>query len=521
MTDQVNRYFSNFWNSKWALSLTAGVFLGISYPPFPFPFLVFPAFVFLIRLAVLTDSAREATYYVYPSLVIWNIISTYWLIFATVAGGIAAILANSAVMLIPYLMIRRILHANKSGGWIPALSIASVWTAYEFLHHRWDLSWPWLTLGNAWSNVPWAVQYIEFTGSLGISFWIVAGSFWLWKMTDLKGKNPVISTASVIFIPVLISLIMFFRFDDHTDEHVHAVIAQPNYDSYLHLAGYPNATIPLLELIELSGSAITENTQVVLWPENAVMGRIDERMVTSIEQQIREATRYWGIPVVTGATFFKYYLDEDTSLPPVYRLDGSGTPFNYYNSAIGIYPDGTREWYLKNKLVPIVERFPFVNQLRFIPGIDWPGLSGYGRGRELHLFSADDVSFPAVVCYDSVFPDLMRRAVLQNAGFHAVVTNDGWWGDTSGHIQHYDFARLRAIETRRAVVRSANNGISGMILADGSVHSRTEYWTRTAFEVEIPIYTRITFYTRFGDWIGYFSLVIGLVGWGFFRFRKL
>lgn len=115
------------------------------------------------------------------------------------------------------------------------------------------------------------------------------------------------------------------------------------------------------------------------------------------------------------------------------------------------------------------------------------------------------------ICYDSVFPDWIRGFVNDGARFIVVVTNDGWWGNTSGHIQHFEFARLRAVETGRTVLRSANNGLSGAILPNGDVALKTEYWTRDHFLFDVPLYDHKTFYVRYGDWIGYPALALSLL----------
>jgi apolipoprotein N-acyltransferase len=105
--------------------------------------------------------------------------------------------------------------------------------------------------------------------------------------------------------------------------------------------------------------------------------------------------------------------------------------------------------------------------------------------------------------------------VHEGAGFLTIITNDGWWGDSAGHKQHFAYARLRAIEQRMWIARSANNGISGIISPDGKVQKKTEYWTEDAFTFTIYNSDHQTFYNRFGDWLGYLSLisvVFGLIG---------
>jgi apolipoprotein N-acyltransferase len=507
-------FVAKIWNTKYHLAVTAGILLGISYPPFPFPFLMFPAFVLLIRLTSLSVSGRETAYFTFISFVIWNTIATYWLSFATVAGGISAILANAAIMTVPFLLIRYFVRAGRHP-LAMALSVASAWTIYEFLHYRWDLAWPWLSAANAFSNSVIIVQYIAYTGSLGITFWIVFSSALVFYFLVYRNKQVLNYSIAAIFVPVVLSVVIYYTYTDNPDNTIEVVVVQPNHDSYLELSGFSNTFDPLVDILELSEKQIGAETQLVLWPENALMSSVHENRPRSNDLFILSRVEEWGVPLITGAALIRYY--EPGNEPPVYRQFNGSLPHNIYNAAVKFSPGGNISSYGKGKLVPIVERIPFVEQLQYIPvpGIDWAHISGFGRGRETTVFEIDNTKVPAVICYDSVFPDWVRRFVKQGSGMITVITNDGWWGNTSGHIQHYDFARLRAIENRRAVIRSANNGISGMILSNGDVHSKTEYWTRDVLALDVPVYSDLTFYTRFGDLIGYFCM-LGLIP-GFFN----
>src|SRR5690554_5583504 len=141
----------SFWNHPWALSVAAAILLSLSYPPFDLAVFQIPAFVFLFRLTALSNSTRQLIYYAYPSFVLWNVAVTYWLMMATIAGGLAAILANALLMVIPLVFIRK-LFTSKINPFLAAFFAASFWVTYEFLHHNWDLAWPWLALGNGWAN---------------------------------------------------------------------------------------------------------------------------------------------------------------------------------------------------------------------------------------------------------------------------------------------------------------------------------------------------------------------------------
>src|SRR5699024_469729 len=164
--------FNSFWSKPWLLAITAGILLGLSFPPFPFPFLQIPAFLLLLQVISLSNSAKQAAYYTYPGFLIWNLISTYWLMMATVAGGIASILANAVLMSLTAMLLYWV-QKKYSSAWLVAIFQACFWVSFEYLHFQWDLSWPWLTLGNGWAYYTNFIQYISVTGVMGVSAWII------------------------------------------------------------------------------------------------------------------------------------------------------------------------------------------------------------------------------------------------------------------------------------------------------------------------------------------------------------
>ncbi len=499
-------FVTQFWNQKWYVSLAAGLLLGLSFSPLPFPFglLVLPAFLLFFRLTDLTGSAREMAYVSYAGLLLWNIITTYWLMFATVAGGVAAILANSAIMTLPLMAIWHLRH-RPMPLWLTSLMVPAVWLTYEFLHFRWDLSWPWLSLGNTFATAPWLVQWISVSGMLGITFWVLLAAWLLYRSAPWAALLP------VLLVPPAGSLLIYAVHDPEPVDHIEVAIMQPNYDSYLHLSGYPDAITPLEELLDLTTGVITPQTRAVFWPENAIKALIVQDYPGQADRLIHQYVREWDIPLIAGSSFLRRY--EPGTEPPVTRGEYGGRPFNIYNSALGFYPDGSLDFYKKAKLVPMVERIPFVHTLSRMDvfgWVDWSELAMFGKGRTTDMFDVDGFAVPALICYDSVYPDWVRRFVREDAAFLVVITNDGWWGNTSGHIQHYEFARLRAVETRRTVLRSANNGLSGVIHANGDVAVKTTYWTRDMFTYNVPVLDGTTFYVRYGDWIGWMSLLLAV-----------
>ncbi|MEX2640301.1 MAG: apolipoprotein N-acyltransferase [Balneolales bacterium] len=514
-------YLRQFRDSKWGLSIAAGFLLGLSFPPFPFPFLMFPAFTFLLRMCDLTSSYREVAYAGFAGFAAWNLVATYWLLVATVAAGIPAIIANSILMTIP-LAVMKLARERFDQPLLIAFLQASAWVTFEFLHHRWDLAWPWLTLGNGFSGAVPFIQYISITGVLGISFWVVFVSSLIYYALSKPSRRLVSITCLAFVLPLILSLAMFRAWDDQPVDTLQVAVMQPNYDSYLNMAGYEDIYEPLENLLEFTDSVKTEDTAFTLWPENALIGNVERGYPSAMDNLIMEYAEKWDFPVISGASVIRYYDEEEDA--DLYRGYYRGKPYNVFNAAVAHYPDRTITHYEKGKLVPFIERLPFVDFLsRFeFTGVDWGAIAIFGKGIDHTLFDINGHSVPALICYDSVYPDWVRQFTLEGAGLITVITNDGWWGHTSGHIQHYDYARLRAIENRRTVIRSANNGLSGAIGPTGKAHVKTEYWTRNGFTYDALVYDTLTFYTRHGDLIGWMSLfsTFGFLTFHFLTRRK-
>jgi apolipoprotein N-acyltransferase len=178
--------------------------------------------------------------------------------------------------------------------------------------------------------------------------------------------------------------------------------------------------------------------------------------------------------------------------------------YRTYNAVIGLNP-GTREIqrYGKMKLVPLGEKVPFADQITFLGDIfKWGvGITGWNIGKDTTVFriyneSLDTIKVGGLVCYESVDPVFVTAFVQKGAEMITVVTNDSWYGKSSGPYQHKDFAMLRAVENRRSVVRCANGGVSCIINAKGEILAETELYTKTYLVGEVPLQNEKTFYSE-------------------------
>ena len=499
-----------FWDHPWAMALTVPVLLALSFPPFNISILQIPAFILLFRISLISETKREVILYTYPAFVLWNLFSTYWLMMATIAGGVAAILANALIMLVPLLIIR-VLFKTELNPVLASFFAAAVWVSYEFLHHNWDLAWPWLTLGNGWSNLTGVIQYISITGVFGISFWVVFSAALFYNYLIKPSKKLLTAGLILLFSFPLFSIISMAMMNVEEGEPIEVAIIQPNSDSYQRFGGLPSLEALLDKLLEMSDRVRTEQTDVIIWPENAVDSSLT--IDSPHYYRIRDSVNVWNTSLMTGTGFLEFYSEDER--PEVARETHAGRFYNVYNAALYFQPQAEPEIYRKGRLVPIVERFPFVEFFQRIDRfgwIEWGYHSGYGLGTTADVFPVNNSKTPALICYDSVFSGWVNAFVDEGADFLTIITNDGWWGDSHGHIQHFAFARLRAIEHRMWIARSANNGISGIISPDGKVQVETEYWTEDAFNFTIYGNQNPTFYSRHGNWIGYFSLISAFLG---------
>jgi apolipoprotein N-acyltransferase len=184
--------------------------------------------------------------------------------------------------------------------------------------------------------------------------------------------------------------------------------------------------------------------------------------------------------------------------------------YDAYNSAIFIPDSGKVQAYHKTKLVPGAEKTPFPKLLDKLAGLmlDLGGTSGsLGTENKVHQFKVNEMNVQPLICYESIYGDLQKG----NTNLIAIITNDGWWKNTAGYKQHFAYARLRAIEQRKMIVRSANTGISGVINANGEVLECTNWDEVICIATDVQLNNETTFYSKFGDYIGRLSVFMAFM----------
>lgn len=523
------------------IAILGGLLLWAAWPMSPLSFLIFIGWLPLLWLEDHVASWRRFTGLAYIHMVIWNVLVTWWVANASVPGALGAFFANSLVMCVPWVL----LHFTKKrfGRWIGYGSLIIFWIAFEYIHHNWELSWPWLTLGNAFALHPEWVQWYEYSGTTGGSIWVLLSNVIAYGLlTEYRQrgrtKTYFISLACWVILllaPILISG-MILKGEKTIVQAAHAatvdnvVVVQPNIDPYTEKFTIPVET-QLEKLIVLSESKIDNNTSLVVWPETAIPAQVweDEMKIDPSYAPVWSfLKRNPKIALLTGIDSYKSYGADKKQATKSARFEKeAGFYYDAFNTAVlfqvdsSVYVQDTTyetkldtliQIYHKAKLVPGVETLP--SFLRWMGSWfeSFGGISGtLGRDNERKVFVTRRYYKAApVICYESIYSDYITEYIRKGGNILTIITNDGWWGNTPGYRQHMNYARLRAIESRKWVARSANTGISCFIDPLGNVISPLPWDTAGAIKLSVPVDERQTFFVRQGDVVSRAMLVVSI-----------
>ncbi len=524
---------------NYLLALLSAFILWLAWPPIPYSSILlligFVPLLVAIENIIRGDYQHKGKKVFWTSFltgVVWNTASIYWVFNAMNAflpTAVSLLIAIVPFALAPLLMalVFRLYYALRKKRNITwsFVGLISLWIGYEYLHQTWDLAFPWMTLGNGFANFHQIIQWYSVTGVYGGTLWIWATNvlvfLWYWqykhKAAAISQKKLSISIAGVIIIPMAVSIYQYVSYEEHINPS-EVVVVQPNIDPYGKF-GSISPQEQLDNLITLSESVAKPNTEFFIWPETAIssQGGINEaefRNHSAYQRVIHFLERFHNGNVLSGIESYGLYTEQLTTTARPF----AGQFIDSYNAAVLIDDSSKLQFYHKSKLVPGVEQMPFGEALAFMKPLfaHFGGTTGgYGSDKEPTVFySQSGIGIAPIICYESIWGDYVAQYVKDGAQLIAVVTNDGWWKNTSGKDQHLDYAKLRAIENRRWVARSANTGISGFINQRGDIVQQTSWWVPAALSQEVNLNEEITFYTASGDLIVYISLIGCLLALG-------
>jgi apolipoprotein N-acyltransferase len=526
---------------NWLLVLLGPALLWAGWPihPAPLTLLLFIGWVpYLLleqQLTLAGARKRQVFAYTYFYLLLWNAFTTWWVSYSTLGGGVTAVVLNALLMCLPLMAFRQ--TKKRLGNRVGYLLLPVFWIAFEQLHLTWDLTWPWLTLGNGFASTPYLVQWYEYTGFLGGSVWIWAVNLAVFQLitnneqliagseqsTASSGplgisqrprsrKALIINCSLLITLPVGLSLLIGASYQEKGPT-AEVVVVQPNIDPYQEkFAGTPNFIsydAQLTRLLSLSEQKLTPQTRLVIWPETALEESYWENTLESQPKIVR--IRQWltahpGVALLTGITTVVGYPNKEAASITARHRDDLG----YYDvfNAGAFFSSATApvQFYHKSRLVPGVEKIPPL-LTSVISHIDLGGTVGsYGSQLERTVYSAP-ANAPALrvaplICYESIYGDFVAEYAHNGATLLGLFTNDAWWNDSPGYHQLLRYGALRCIETRRDLARAANTGFTGFINQKGEVTQREKAWIPTSSRGTVHLNDELTFYARFGELIG-------------------
>lgn len=524
------------------LSLISAMLLSISWPTYGIPFFIFFALVPLLmmeheisKFSGIKNKGSLIFGLSFICFAIWNIVTTGWLYGSKNPDGSHSLLAVVIPVIINsllYSFVFQLYHwyKNAQGTYFGLVFFVAIWMGFEKFHMSWEFTWPWLNLGNAFADYPKLIQWYDTLGATGGSFWILLINVYafytlrIWE-AGRKRKSLIINSAvlvGAIAIPMLISTIKYQNFDEQPIGSVNVLMLQPDLDPYNEKYSKDSLTIlnELLTLAEQNSPKISQPNQIdyFIGPETSLpgYGSISE---SGFEQSLLLNTvkdflsKHPKSIFTTGISSHQFYPDASKKTESSYQTS-EGIYVDSYNSAVQIIPNQKVQVYHKGKLVPGVEIFPYINVLKPLLGDAMLNLGGtiasLGTDKERKVFSNpyNKGKIAPIICYESIYGEFVTEYVKNGANFLGIMTNDSWWGVTQGHKQLMAYAKLRAIETRREIARSANSGISAHIDAKGDVVADTLYGDQTALFAKVNLYDKMTFYTRAGDLLSRLSIFV-------------
>ena len=439
------------------------------------------------------------------TFLLWNFATIWWVWNAAPIGVFTASIVGSFYNLCGVMAYH---YTSKRAPRALAYTLlVSIWLATEWAYNSAEvMTFPWLLLGHGFSSDVMVVQWYEYTGIFGGSLWVLCSNIAIFEVLRTRHIKRVLLAVVIIVVPIIFSLSLYKGYEA-SERSVTISVVQPNVPCYDDERAAANMENPTPTLIELIGEAPAES-KFVLLPESALAYLPQVRSADESETrlyapmfQMLHGQENDNMKLIAGASTVRYY--DGVAATETARKSDYGYYYDLYNSALLIDAEGEVEQiYHKQKLVIGVEAIPFRKLLKNFE-VDLGGVSGQlGWGERHMVFESGDAKVGPAICYEGLYGNHFAGFAREGAEAMAVLSNDGWWGDTPGHRRLFDFCRLRAIESRRAIARSANTGISGFISPRGEVvGERLEWDERGVLTQSIELRDDVTFYMMYGDWV--------------------
>ena len=495
---------------RFLLAIGSGAALAFSFPKFNLPLLAWIA-VAMLMLAALGARVREAALYGFLAGAILYPISIPWIVTVMRQYGnvpvipAVGILALMTFILALFLLVFAALvaQAGKSSIGLACLLAPFLWVALEFGRAEMPIiGFPWNLLGYAASGNLALVQLTSVTGIYGLSLVVAAFNSLLARAIVTPSRRSWMSTIGISVALVLIAWIGP-RFVPHAAADHVAHLVQTNFPQ---AESYPTDwmdlhTSEMQQLETMSIDAARKSPGIIIWPEVPAPFSLQDPKFAAIAEDIAKNSPDGFLVGVVE-----------------WKLDAR-RQWQASNSAVLLGPTGRREFaYNKIHLVPFGEYVPFRKWLTFANSLV-AGIGDFMPGHTYEVGGLPGRRFSVYICYEAIFPDLVRRFVVHGAGLLINISNDGWFGHEAAPAQHLMMARVRAVENRRWLLRCTNTGFTVDVDPYGRTVAQLAPYIRGELDAPYGFRTDLTPYARWGDWLVWCSMlmVILLLAWDFVK----
>ncbi len=365
-----------------------------------------------------------------------------------------------------------------------------IWTGIEFLRGlSADLGFTWGSLPYAFAHHPEFLQFIDITGMYGFTFFVCLINVFIYMIFFKKRYKLAIVVILLIIFDYIYGKIKMKFYDSKKYQEKEVYIVQSAIPPEVKTEKENRERYKLF--YEMTKRC--KNCDLIIWSESALPS------IRLFRSYFKISLKDFVASLGTGLVF------------GTIRYGSAG----YYNSVAFCHGD-TIEFYDKMYLVPFSERIPFEDIFKFLKKLHLGG-SHFSRGREFKVFNYRGIKFCVLICWEGIFPRLVRKFVERGANLLINISEDMWFGRTSGPYQHAGMTVLRSIEYRRALVRCATAGISQVVLPSGRISFRTNLFERKIAKVKVPLNSGLTIYAKTGDLFSYIVLFLLII---FVAFRS-
>lgn len=509
------RHFKDAQYRKYLfISILVWALFALCYPPLPLGPLAFV--VFIPWLAILNKVSRgQAITLSFWAGFVHNAIMYYW-IYNVIQVGPGPIVAVGLALLLSWFALFTVLLAflfrriHRLGHW-SLLLFPMMWVGLEVIRTFGEISFPWAHIAYTLGDQDELIQSSAWLGAFGLGFLIIFTNVLGYRIW-LQKRAPISSIAMTLLAPLMIVLGLYFwgtqvlKYADVGGPTAKISLIQPSiiqskkWDKKFYKETI-NTTMKLLNLPENQGQ------DLLVLPETAIPNYV--RFARKERAELRQLIRRFDTNIFFGI------LDFDKKGPP-------GRIYNFYNTGkfYSLHKDSTNsqrtkikeQSYSKIRLVPFSEKLPWDDLFPVLNYVNL-GEGDFRPGTETPVFS--DLKWAPNICYETIYPDFVRRNIRSGARLIVNITNDGWFGRSTAPYQHLNLVKFRAVENGIPVARSANTGISAFVDQYGRIIKQTELYETQMIQAEIPLKTRETLYSQIGDMVEevlFWFFWLGLLG---------